>query len=154
MTPVSPLDPSDFAQVIRAAPLVSIDLLVSDEQGQVLLGRRSNAPARGMWFVPGGRIHKGERLDQALERVILEELGPEAAPATVEFHGIFDHIYEENFFGDPDYGTHFVVLAHRVVLERVPQNLPQAQHHEFRWWAIAQLLASGEVHPYTKAYFR
>ena len=154
MEPGFPLDPANFAQVIRAAPLVSIDLLVSDGQDRVLLGRRSNAPARGMWFVPGGRIHKGERLDQALARVILEELGPEATPLTVEFRGIFDHFYEENYFGDPDYGTHYVVLAHQVVVERLPQNLPQAQHLEFGWWPIAQLLASSEVHPYTKTYFR
>src|SRR5450830_138978 len=32
---------------------------------QLLLGRRINAPARGWWFTPGGRIRKNEALVQA-----------------------------------------------------------------------------------------
>ena len=149
----TPLDPVDFSRVIRNTPLVSIDLIVVHPQGKVLLGRRSNAPAKGMWFVPGGRIHKDERIQQALERVILEELGPQESAVESSLRGVFDHLYDENVFGDPDYGTHFVVLAHQLKLDPSLLNLPDEQHNEFRWWPIDQLLASAEVHPYTQAYF-
>jgi hypothetical protein len=30
---------------------------------------------------------------------------------------------------------------------------PDAQHRELAWWRVPDLLASPEVHPYTKAYF-
>ena len=153
MSKYSLLDQADFTQVIRHVPLVSIDLIVSNSQGEFLLGKRNNAPAKGMWFVPGGRIFKNERLNQALERVILEELGPQETQPAVKFHGVYDHLYEENVFGDPEYGTHFVVLAHKLKLNLSIQALPNEQHSLFRWWAIDQLLASPEVHSYTKAYF-
>ncbi|MDF4907686.1 GDP-mannose mannosyl hydrolase, partial [Vibrio parahaemolyticus] len=42
-----------FSQVIESTPLVSIDLVIEDESGQVLLGERLNRPAQGFWFVPG-----------------------------------------------------------------------------------------------------
>jgi colanic acid biosynthesis protein WcaH len=35
---------------------VSIDLIVRDADGRVLLGLRNNRPARDWWFVPGGIV--------------------------------------------------------------------------------------------------
>lgn len=151
---LSPLDEADFTRIIRQVPLVSIDLIVLNKQGEVLLGNRNNAPAKGLWFVPGGRIHKGERVDQALKRVILEELGSREVLSDVILRGVYDHLYDDNVFYDPEYGTHYVVLAHQIKLDIAIENLPNGQHSEFRWWASDALLASNEVHPFTQAYFR
>ena len=52
------LNHDDLAEVIRLAPLVAIDLIIENDYGQVLLGLRTNEPAKGYWFVPGGRIQK------------------------------------------------------------------------------------------------
>ena len=43
--------------------------------GRVLLVKRGNAPAQGMWAIPGGRVHLGETLTAAAEREVLEETG-------------------------------------------------------------------------------
>jgi colanic acid biosynthesis protein WcaH len=51
-----PVDDDTFATVIRCAPLVSIDLVLRDPAGRVLVGCRNNEPARGMLFVPGSVI--------------------------------------------------------------------------------------------------
>jgi colanic acid biosynthesis protein WcaH len=48
------LSPDEFAQLVRIAPLVSIDVIVRDGQGSVLLGRRNFEPAKGSYFVPVG----------------------------------------------------------------------------------------------------
>jgi colanic acid biosynthesis protein WcaH len=52
------LRPEDFATVVRSTPLISIDLIVENESGEFLLGKRTNRPAQGYWFVPGGRVQK------------------------------------------------------------------------------------------------
>ena len=54
------LPPEAFAHIVAHAPLVAIDLLVQDTQQRLLLGWRNHPPARGYWFVPGGRIRKNE----------------------------------------------------------------------------------------------
>ncbi|HJV21843.1 MAG TPA: NUDIX domain-containing protein, partial [Holophagaceae bacterium] len=59
------LEPDAFQALIAGGPLVSLDLIVRDPGGRVLVGRRRNRPAQGWWFVPGGRVGKGERLDDA-----------------------------------------------------------------------------------------
>jgi colanic acid biosynthesis protein WcaH len=148
-----PLSQKAFAALIRNAPLVSIDLIVRNETQQVLLGKRSNAPAKGQWFVPGGRVYKDEPLHQALERVIGEELGVSGASKSAEFLGVFEHLYDDNVLGDPTFGTHYIVLAHQLQLDLTLTSLPTQQHQEYRWWEINRLLTSNEVHPYAQAYF-
>ena len=69
------LSPTEFLEVVRLAPLVAIDLIVADADSRVLVGQRRNRPARGTWFVPGGRIRKDERLDAAFTRLVETELG-------------------------------------------------------------------------------
>lgn len=51
-----------FRMVVASAPLVSIDLVVENSAGELLLGERLNRPAQGFWFVPGGRVQKNETL--------------------------------------------------------------------------------------------
>ena len=68
------LDKQTFSTVIKSSPLVSIDLVVINPDGQALLGQRLNRPAKGFWFVPGGRILKNESLGNAFKRLTLEEL--------------------------------------------------------------------------------
>src|SRR5687767_7562775 len=43
------LDDDKFLKIIEATPLVSIDLIIRNAQGQVLLGKRLNRPAQGFW---------------------------------------------------------------------------------------------------------
>jgi colanic acid biosynthesis protein WcaH len=148
------LPAADFADIIRHAPLISIDLIVRNHQDQVLLGKRRNAPAKGFWFVPGGRIYKGEQLATALKRILLEELGVDSSPQIPSYLGVYDHIYEDNVFDDPSFGTHYIVLAHQLELEILPETLPTEEHLTYQWWEIEQLKKSPEVHPYTQAYFR
>src|SRR6266704_6384221 len=43
----------------------------------VLLGRRSKDPNRGLWVLPGGGVDFGETLVQTLQRELAEEAGIE-----------------------------------------------------------------------------
>ena len=62
-------------EIIKATPLVSIDLVIRNPTGKVLLGKRINRPAKGYWFVPGGRIIKNETIGHALKRIFKAEVG-------------------------------------------------------------------------------
>jgi 8-oxo-dGTP diphosphatase len=49
--------------------------VVRDHQGRILLVRRGQAPSRGMWSLPGGRIESGETWADAAVREVSEETG-------------------------------------------------------------------------------
>jgi colanic acid biosynthesis protein WcaH len=147
------LNHNELAEVVRLTPLVSIDLIIENSAGKVLVGMRNNEPARGFLFVPGGRILKNEHVAGAFERIIKDELGIEADYRDAEFIGVFDHIYDTNFDGQPDFGTHYVVLAHRIKIDDNTNITPDDQHSELLWLDKNELLNNEKVHPHTKAYF-
>ena len=147
------MDDAMLINVIEATPLVSIDLIVRNPRAEVLLGLRNNRPAKGYWFVPGGRIRKNERIHSALQRIATAEIGWTPDPAVTRFAGVYEHLYPDNYLERPGIGTHYVVLAYEV---DVGTDVPLAaddQHTALRWWTPERLLASTRVHANTQAYF-
>ena len=147
-------DDKHFLQIINSTPLVSIDLIVQNEKREVLLGKRVNRPAQGYWFVPGGIIRKNEKIESAIRRISLAELGIDISLRDAQLQGLFDHIYDDNYFGEDGVNTHYVVLAFACTVESDIEIVPDRQHSEMRWCPLDHLLRSKDVHQYTKTYFK
>lgn len=75
MSAVGQLPAEEYQQMLRRMPILCVDGVVTNERGQYLLVRRANAPMKGLWWVPGGRVLKGESLEAAFSRKMREELG-------------------------------------------------------------------------------
>ena len=157
MTDQSPpshfLSQGDFATVIRSTPLVSIDFIIARPDGAVLLGQRHNEPARGSWFVPGGRIRKNERLDDAFQRLLATETGLELPRSGAAPMGVYEHFYDTNALGEAAFGTHYVVIAYRLEVADNAAIIADTQHAAIRWQSPVDLLSDPDVHANTKAYF-
>ncbi|MDE2112923.1 MAG: GDP-mannose mannosyl hydrolase [Alphaproteobacteria bacterium] len=147
------LSRKDFAHVVRCAPLVSVDLILTDHTGSALVGMRTNEPARGFYFVPGGVIRKNETIDCAFERILEIETELRARRSNATLLGIFEHFYETNRLMESGDGTHYVVLAYGLQVTERPVLLPDEQHSAFRWMSPADLVAPTDVHENTKVYF-
>lgn len=155
--PVEGLLPlAEFQQAVAALPLVSVDWVLTNPAGELLVGQRLNAPARGAWFTPGGRIRKGEALALALVRVAQEELGAASALAAAlvqqgQLMGAWDHFYPDAAFSDT-VPTHYVNLPHWAALtadEVDALRLPVGeQHSEWRWMPLDE--AARLVHPWVR----
>lgn len=147
------LSDQTFKSVIQHTPLISIDLIVRNEQGEVLLGKRVNAPAKDYWFVPGGRVRKNETLDDAFVRLVREELGIESGltRADAKFLGVFEHFYDNCVFGNY-VSTHYIVLAYSIkFINNLNKEKMSEQHFLYTW-----LRVNGgnleNIHAYTKKY--
>lgn len=142
---------------VRCTPLVSIDLVVMDAEGKVLLGKRKNRPAQNLWFVPGGRILKNEPLREALSRISQNEIGIKIDHNEVRLAGAYDHMYEDNFFGE-EFGTHYVALCcwYALPQSHLKESIEKAmleQHEEVKWLAPPELLEDPHMHDHVKSYF-
>nr|WP_233518897.1 GDP-mannose mannosyl hydrolase [Paraburkholderia xenovorans] len=143
-----------FLNVVDATPLVAIDLIIENGTGGYLLGWRVNKPAQGFWFVPGGRIRKNERLDDAFCRIASEELGrADLRRADADLLGAYEHLYEDNFSGQAGISTHYVVLGYKLRDAIELASLPQLQHSAYRWATKEEITSDAEVHLNTRAYF-
>ena len=146
---------SRFVELVRDLPLISVDLVLVRDGREVLLGLRTNRPAQGSWFVPGGRIRKNETMQAALARVAHDELGLQLAdlPVPPRHMGAFEHFYTDCFAGDVGVSTHYVVMGNLVALPAGTElAAADAQHSALRWWPLAEAQASAEVHRFTKDY--
>jgi 8-oxo-dGTP diphosphatase len=60
-------------------PALSVDCVVIDARGWVLLVRRANPPFKGRHALPGGFVEIGETVEDACRRELLEETGVRAS---------------------------------------------------------------------------
>jgi ADP-ribose pyrophosphatase YjhB (NUDIX family) len=86
-------------------------VLVVDDQGRLLLGRRGKQPNFGTWVVPGGGIQFGERWIETAQRELREETGldvqiePMQRPFVLELVGRDEHRVILYVCGTPVGGT-------------------------------------------------
>lgn len=140
-----------FRDVVAHTPLVSLDFVVTNTRGEWLLGQRLNRPARGSWFVPGGRVRKGESLEAAARRLTRSELGQSNELSGMRFLGVYQHFYADSML-DPGLSTHYVVLAYQLILDLDLETLPREQHGGYRWWSPHSIADDKAVHANTRAY--
>ncbi len=65
-------------RVVKRYPTVGVAVIIRDEEGRVLLGRRAHGPSPGLWCIPCGRLEWGEEVRAGALRELLEETGLEA----------------------------------------------------------------------------
>jgi len=152
------LNDKEFFEVIERTPLVSIDLVIREPSNQILMGLRVNNPAKGNWFVPGGRVYKGEDLNEAFKRITLAEIGYELPLSHATLLGVFTHKYDTNFQDIDGVTTHYVVLAYEIIvkedfkIKENPRDSVSSQHSEYRWFASTDIDKS--IHYNSLVYFR
>lgn len=64
----------EYEQIITKVPIVCVDVAIYHE-GKILLIKRADEPAKGEWWLPGGRLLKGETLEACALRKASEETG-------------------------------------------------------------------------------
>ena len=70
-----PVCPS-CSRVVFYDPKVAVTCIV-EREGKVLMVRRGNQPGYGLWSIPGGYVDRGEVVEEAAAREVLEETGLE-----------------------------------------------------------------------------
>lgn len=68
------LTDDEYRTTYSLVPRLCVDLLIRGRQG-VLLTRRKQKPHVGTWHLPGGRVRRGETIEQAAQRIAVSELG-------------------------------------------------------------------------------
>ena len=77
-------------------PTVAVGVVARDADGRLLLVLRGQAPNRGRWSLPGGRLEAGETMAQAAARELREETGLEATIGEVA--GVVERIGADHHY--------------------------------------------------------
>ena len=135
-----PLSAAAYRSIVATMPIATVDAVVV-WRGSFLLGRRNKKPAQGRWWVPGGRILKGETQQKALARKLREETGLSIKSSS--FIGAFDALFPDSHWG---VAAHCIKLLYLVQPRSITKLQTDAQHGEFRWFKKID----PSWHPYLK----
>ncbi len=134
------LPPPDIRQRFVAelgyiTPKVGADAAIFDEEGRILLVRRSDD---GLWCLPCGWVEPNESPEEAAVRETREETGLEIQPRKLV--GVFTRR------PNTGHGPHTAVAV--VYLCDVVGGTPERSHEiiEFRYWRIGEVPGWHEMH--------
>lgn len=118
-----------IVKIHKSVPIVCVDLVVKHRKDFLLIKRKNN-PLAGQWFLPGGRVLKGERLRKAVLRKLWEETGLKGK--IKKFLGTGEHFMQKGYFrGIPGHTVTFVFLVETAKKDRIHID---SQSATFSWF--------------------
>ena len=126
-----------FAREYPDAPRVGVGAVILDGD-RVLLVKRGQPPSQGKWSIPGGLVHLGERIEDAVRREVMEECG--VPVRLLGLCGVIDRVRlaPENGLESSRVHYHYVIVDYVATIEAgVPRAGSDAA--EVRWVPIAEL---------------
>lgn len=136
-----------YRKICSVLPIVCVDIIVTDGK-RFLLGKRINEPAKGQWFFPGGRVHKGETAEQAAVRKIKEEIGLSLHRRDLRFVGCGETIFEGKEGSAKN--RHTVNIVFQTITKKKDFCLDVTQNSELKWFGSV----SPKWHPYVKQFLK
>lgn len=119
------------------ANAIRVVAAVVERDGRLLLCRRPAGKRHaGLWEFPGGKLHPGETVEDAVRRELAEELGVEVLAVG------------ERLLAVPDPGSAFLVELYPVKIS----GEPQALEHEALGWFKPEELADLDLAPSDRAF--
>jgi len=99
---------NEYKGILEKMPICCVDIVIH-ESNKVLLVRRKNKPAEGQLWLPGGRIYKNERLEEAAIRKAFEEVGTKIK--IEKKIGVYEVMFNEGPFNDLKTGVHAISVC-------------------------------------------
>jgi colanic acid biosynthesis protein WcaH len=136
-----------YKQIVDTMPIPCVDVVISNDSRRVLLIRRSDEPAKGKWWVIGGRIHKKESLVDAAIRKVRDETGLEVKIIKkLDFYEYTSDQSEQN----SKTGTHSVIVGLHVKLKHSQKVNLDKTSSEYKWIGHIE----EDLDPYVKQILR
>lgn len=117
-----------YKKIQEVIPICCVDILILNKKNEFLLLKRNNEPARGLWWIPGGRILKGELIEKAAIRKAEEETGLKVK--IKKLIGVKETIFKKGVFGKNVHTVNITFLAYANNNEVKMDN----QNSEYKWF--------------------
>jgi len=126
-----------YKRIIEKIPIPTVDIVIfSKDLKRVLLFKRENDPAKGVYYTPGGRIFKEEEPIECAVRKMKEELSLDAVETDLRYGGAIFERFENCFFSE-EIGASFMNMFYYFILEDERNLRLDSQHSESMWFEVS-----------------
>jgi len=122
-----------YGQLVRETVVCCIDILLVRKGGEFLLVERGSEPAKGHWWLPGGRLLKGETFFDAAIRKARQETGLTKVKP-IQVLGVWNTFFPRSSWDNTtSSGTQTVNPIVLVELQEESNIKLDEQSENFRW---------------------
>lgn len=125
--------------MVRPGIGVSVLVFRAPDAAQILLVRRRNPPAAGLWAPPGGHLELGERLVDAAAREVREETALAVQVIESAAYPLVEWI--EAVEGGGRVTTHYVLVQIGAWCDDAREPVAADDATDCRWWPVRDLPA-------------
>jgi ADP-ribose pyrophosphatase YjhB (NUDIX family) len=115
-----------YKEILKVMPVCCVDLVITHDNKFLLL-KRGKQPAKGQWWLPGGRLLKNEKIRHAALRKAREETGLDCE--FVKELGINEGIFDDGPFG---FGVHTVGVV-CMLKAKTGKVVLDSAHTDYKW---------------------
>ncbi len=116
--------------------VLTVDAVITDDEGRILIMERGTEPFKGTWVLPGGLVDPGETVEAACAREVEEEVGLQVR--------ILRQVGIYSTPGRDPRGSFVSIAFHAVVVGGSLQVTSEARAH--RWLAPGEVVEMGFDH--------
>jgi len=121
----------EYTRIQAVLPILCVDCLIIHEQKCLLL-RRTKEPAKGQYWFPGGRVFKGETIQNAALRKAREEVSLDCSFERII--KVEESIFERNEGMNCD--IHTVNVCCQLSTQQTCYVRMDASHDDFIWLGL------------------
>jgi colanic acid biosynthesis protein WcaH len=115
-----------YKEILKLMPVCCVDLVITYGDKFLLL-KRARKPAKGQWWLPGGRLRKNEKIEDAALRKAREETGLDCDFVTEL--GVNQGIFNDGPFG---FGVHTVGVV-CLLKAKTDKVTLDSNHTAYKW---------------------
>src|SRR3990167_1224596 len=130
---ISYLDKDLYSNIVEQLPILCVDVLVYNyETRKFLLAERTCDPAKGLFWVIGGRLYKNESFFECAKRKCLEEVGLIIEPVCIL--DAYSLIFDKSAWNCPTHTPTIAILA----FAKGSEIRLEKSHTSYKWVPIEQ----------------
>lgn len=120
-----------FNEIRKVIPIVCVDLVIP-KNGDILLVKRTEPPAQGQWWTPGGRILHGETIEEASVRKAKAEVHLDCRLKKIL--GVTESIFDNMITNGKSLSIHTVNIVCLMELKDDTQQIRLDNGHSDYLW--------------------
>lgn len=126
------IEKSTYQNAVHQLPIACVDIfLYNSKLDAYLLVFRKNAPAKDTWWIPGGRLYKGESFFEAAIRKCREEINVKVRP--IKQLGTYSTLFPDSEWECQTHTINTIVLAILSSDEKPEVNF---DHADYQWRSL------------------